>query len=408
MSMSHQAVEPDFKEDPQVCPYQEYARLREECPVPRVRRAIGLEPFLVTRYQDAKDALADPRLSKNAEVAREALEAAGLAHVYLTAGQGLAFNMLTSDPPSHTRQRRMLAAEFTPRRITMLRPRVQELADQLVDDLLGAAKEGRRADLIGSFASQLPALVIAELLGVPSEDREQFRTWADHTMRPAQDPAQRSGLLALNEYLARQIELKRAAPGEDLISALIQNRDEDRLDDDELLGATVLLLVAGHETTVNLIGNGMLALLQHPDQLALLRERPELIPGAIDEFLRYDGPVERATARYAAQDMEIAGTRIPAGSVVMVALSSADRDESAFAEPDRLDVTRSARGHLAFGHGIHFCLGATLAKMEGEIAFETLLRRLPDLALAVPAKELRYRPSTIMRGLESLPVTFTG
>jgi len=403
MSMPQRALDPDFKEDAQVCPYPQYARMREECPVPQVRRATGLEPFLITRYEDAKAALADPRLAKNPETARAALEAAGLGRYYFNAGEGLAFNMLTSDPPSHTRLRRMVAAEFTPRRIAELRPWIQQLADSLVDAVV---RDGH-ADLIGSFAAPLPALVIAELLGIPAEDREEFQTWSQMSMRAPQDPRQREGLLALYHYLAGQIQAKRDKPGEDLISALIASREEERLNEAELLGATALLLVAGHETTVNLIGNGMLALLEHPEQSALLRSRPELIPGAVEEFLRYDGAAERATYRFAVEDVEIAGTVIPAGSVVMVALASADRDEAAFADPDVLDVTRAPRGHLAFGHGIHFCLGAALARLEGEIAFETLLRRLPDLALAVPAQELRYRLSTFMRGLESLPVTFT-
>jgi cytochrome P450 len=403
VSSSENAVEPDFKEDPQVCPYPQYAQMRRDCPVPQVRRATGLEPFLITRYEDAKAALADPRLAKDPETGRAVLEAAGLANVYLTPGQGLAFNMLTADPPSHTRQRKMLTAEFTPRRIAMLRPRIQEMTDALVD----AIEPDGRADLMSSFADPLPALVIAELLGVPAEDREDFQTWSQGTMRPNQDPVQRESLIALNTYMAKQIASKRSTPGDDLISALIASREEDRLDDAELLGATVLLLVAGHETTVNLIGSGLLALLEHPDQLALLRSRPDLIPEAVEEFLRYDSPVERATMRFAAQDLQISGTTIPAGSAVMVALGSANRDENAFARPDRLDVTRSPRGHLAFGHGTHFCLGAALARLEAEIAFETLLRRLPDLALAVPAESLLHRASTIMRGLESLPVTFT-
>jgi len=285
MSTPQRAVEPDFKEDAQVCPYPEYARMRKENPVPQVRREVGLEPFLVTRYEDAKAALVDPRLAKNPETARAALEAAGLANVYLNAGEGLSFNMLTADPPSHTRQRKLVSAEFTPRRIAALRPWIQELADSLVDALVDAAARAGRADLMGSFAAPLPALVIAELLGIPVEDREEFQHLAQLSMRPAQDPAQREGLLALNRYLAGQIQAKREKPEEDLISALVASREEERLSDAELLGATVLLLVAGHETTVNLIGNGMLALLEHPDQLELLRSR-----SSCATTVRWSGP----------------------------------------------------------------------------------------------------------------------
>jgi cytochrome P450 len=396
-------IEPDFKEDPAICPYPQYALMREQCPVPRVRRATGLAPYLVTRYQDAKSALADPRLAKDPMVGLRALEEAGIAHVYLGSGLHIGNNMLTSDPPDHTRLRRLLTAEFTPRRVAELRPRITEYAESLVD---GFAQRGR-ADLMAAFANQLPAMVIADLLGVPASDRENFRAWAAGSLLPQHDPRQRTAVTSMGVYLAEAIERKRAEPGEDLLSALIADRDEDRLSESELLGAAILLMIAGHETTVNLIGNGVLALLNHPDQLDLLRRDPGLIPEAVEELLRYDGPVERATTRYCAEDMEIAGTLIPAGSVVFVALGSADRDPEAFPDPDRLDVRRNPRGHLGFGHGIHFCLGASLARLEGQIAFETLLRRLPGLALAVPAEQLSYRSSTIMHGLEELPVTFT-
>jgi cytochrome P450 len=311
--------------------------------------------------------------------------------------------MLTADPPDHTRLRALVAAEFTPRRTAALRPRVQDFADRLID---GFAPRGR-AEFMAEFAGQLPALVIAELLGVPAADRDRFRAWAQDFMRPTEDPAQQAAIAGLRAYLDRQVELKRAALGEDLISSLITSRAEDRLTDEELRGTAFLLLVAGHETTVNLLGNGMLALLRHPDQLELLRARPELIPDAVEELLRYDSPVERTTSRFAAQELRLGGTVIPEGSVVLAALGSANRDEAVYPDADRLDVTRAPRRHLAFGHGIHFCLGAPLARLEAQIAFETLLRRLPDLALAVPAEQLTHRPSFLVRGLNTLPVTFT-
>jgi cytochrome P450 len=396
------APPPDFKEDPSIDPYPEYARLRGQCPVGRVTKASGLQPFLVTRYEDAKAALNDPRLAKDPRVGALELTAAGLAHVYLDDGPNIAHHMLSLDPPDHTRLRKLVAAQFTARRTAALRPRVQQLADELIDAFAAAGE----AEFMQAFANQLPALVIAELLGVPPADRERFRGWAQDNLRPPQDPAQREAMIALNGYLAEVIARKRAEPGDDLISDLISGRSADELTERELQATAWLLLVAGHETTVNLIGNGLLSLLRHPEQLARLRERPDLIPGAVEEFLRYDGPVERATNRYAAADFELAGVAVPRGSVVMVVLASADRDGDAFPDADRLDVTRAPRGHLAFGHGLHFCLGAPLARLEAQIAFETVLRRLPELTLAVPVEELAYRPSTIMRGLEALPVRF--
>lgn len=393
----------DFKDLPGVDPYAEYARMRVECPVQRVRRASGLKPYLITRYDDAKAALADPRLSKNPHNAEKEITAAGLAYFLLKSGTGLGYNMGVVDPPEHTRMRKLVSAEFTPRRVEGLRRRIQEITDQLID----AFADRGEADVIREFAAALPALVIGELLGLPREDHEQFREWAFESQRPPQDPRQAAALLALNEYVADNISRKRHEPGLDLLSALVSSNDEDRLSDEELLGNAVLLLITGHETTVNLIGNGLFALLQNPDQLDLLRRQPELIPDAVEELLRYDGPVERASTRYTAEDVEIAGTVIPKGSIVVVALNSANRDPDAFPEPDRLDVTRGDRTHLAFGHGIHFCPAASLARLEAQIAFETLLSRLSTIELAVPASEVTYSPSNMMRSLESLPVRFT-
>jgi cytochrome P450 len=395
--------EPDFNDDPTLDPYPQYARLRASCPVVQLRQAGGMRPYLITRYADAKAALADPRLAKNPRVGEQALVEAGLAHVYFDPRGNLSHHMLAVDPPDHTRLRKVASAQFTPRRVAELEPQIQRIADTLVDAFAGAGE----AELMAAFANQLPALVIAELLGVPGEDREDFRTWAQDSLRPGHDPAQRAALHALRKYLVEAIGRKRERPGSDLLSALITSEDEDRLEEHEVVGTAMLLLIAGHDTTVNLIGNGLLALLTHPSQSALLRARPELIPEAVEEFLRYDGPVERATMRFAAEHVEVAGTVIPAGSIVQVALNSADRDEAAFPEPDRLDVARAPRGHLAFGHGIHFCLGAPLARLEGRIAFATLLDRLPDLRLAVAPDQLRHRLNTIMRGLEELPVRFT-
>jgi cytochrome P450 len=394
--------EPDFKNEGALDPHEQYARLRSQCPVAQVAQPSGMRPYLITRYRDAKAALADARLSKDPRTGRRALEQAGLGPVYFEGRASMAHHMLASDPPNHTRLRKAVGAQFTQRRITRLAPQIQRITDELID----AFDQDGQAELIHAFANQLPSLVIAELLGVPAADRELFRSWSQDTLLPFHRPEQRTALDALDEYLAAAIERKRAQPGGDLLSALVAGEDEERLTAQEVVGSAVLLLLAGHETTVNLIGNGLLALLTHRDQLELLLKRPELIPNAVEEFLRFDGPVERATLRFAADDIEIGDRVIPEGSIVYVALNSANRDVEAFGDPDRLDVTRDPRGHLAFGHGLHFCLGAALARLEGKIAFETVLRRLPDLELAVAPDRLAYRSSTIMRGLAALPVRF--
>jgi len=393
---------PDFKDDPSADPYAHYARLRGSCPVTQLAQASGLRPYLITRHEDAKAALTDPRLSKDPRVGKQALVDAGLAHLYFDPRANLSHHMLAVDPPDHTRLRKVVSAQFTPRRVAALESQVRRITDTLIDTFAAAGE----VDLIGAFANHLPPLVIAELLGIPGEDRADFRRWAQDSLSPPHDPKQRVALRSLTDYLVSAIEGKRALPDEGLISALVSSEEEDRLAEREVVGTAVLLLLAGNETTVNLIGNGMLALLTHPEQLELLRARPELIPEAVEEFLRYDGPVERSTLRFAADKVEVAGAVIPEGSVVYIALNSADRDGEVFPEPDVLDVTRMPRGHLAFGHGIHFCLGAPLARLEGRIAFTALLRRLPDLRLTVPAEQLAHRPSTIMRGLMELPVRF--
>ena len=400
-SVPTEQVPMDFKEDGAADPYENYAEMRRECPVARVRKRDGLRPFLITRYADAKAALLDPRLSKDPQNARDELRAAGLEKVYLEGEATLADNMLFIDPPDHTRLRRLVAGKFTARRTAELGPRIQEITDELIDAMVPAG----RADFIADFAVRLPVLVIAELLGLPAEDREMFRLWSQEALRPQHDVHQ-AALWALSLYVTEIVAHKRIEPGDDLISAMIEGRDGDLLTESELLGSIRLLIIAGHETTVNLLGNGMLALLRDPAQADLLRERPELIPGAVEEFLRFDSPVERATARYAAEDVRIAETFIPRGSVVYAALGSANRDSEEFPEADRMDVTRAPSGHLAFGHGLHFCLGAPLARLETRIAFETLLRRLPKIELDAPEESLIYQQSVVMRGLTELPIRF--
>ncbi len=391
---------PEFEADP----YAAYAGLRESLPVCRVTARDGLYGWLVTRHDDARAALADPRLSKDPRLAPADWREAGRGRP-LEDRAGLGTHLLTTDPPDHTRLRRLVSAAFTPRRVEGLRGRVQEIADELV-----AAIEARgSADLIEDFAAPLPVTVIGEMLGVPVGDRADFRRWTDDVVssEPERGAARPAALAGLHGLITGLIDDRRAEPADDLLSALIAAGDEeDALSGTELVAMVFLLLLAGHETTVGLIGNGVLALLAHPDQLALLRERPELTGAAVEEILRYDGPVEMATWRFAIEPVVIAGTTIPAGQPILISLASAGRDPVRYDEPDRLDLTREDTRHLAFGHGVHFCVGAALARLEGEIALATLLRRLPGLALAMPAGDLRRRRSLTMRGPAELPVTF--
>jgi cytochrome P450 len=386
-------------------PYRAYARLRREAPVCRVRDFMGIESWLIGRYEEARDALADRRLAKDALNGSDA---------YRTMAGGadspLSRNLLSTDPPDHTRLRGLISRAFTPRRIEeRLRPRVQEITDELLDRVASETE----VDLVEALAFPLPVTVICELLGVPVADREQFRAWSQTINSTGSEDVRLAASLALAGYFSdlvgeRRTTVRADLPEDeqpDLVSVLIAARDGgDALNDVELIGTLMLLLIAGHETTVHLIANGMLALFQHPDQLRLLRERPELWPAAVEELLRYTNPAQRATFRYATEDVEIGGVAVPRGGLVSVAIASCNRDEGRFADPDRVDVLREDNHHLAFGHGIHFCLGAPLARQEGRIAFATLLRRFPDIALAVPPEQVPWRFSGLLNGPASLPV----
>ncbi|WKD30742.1 cytochrome P450 family protein [Streptomyces xanthophaeus] len=380
-------------------PYPFYDALRAAGPVHRLVLG-GERTWLVVGHEEARQALAHPGLSKN-WLGSELFTST-------TPVPAVATSMLDTDPPHHTRLRRLVAREFTARRVESLRPRVRQITDELLDAM--AARPDRRADLIASFAVPLPMTVICELLGVPGLDRERFRYWSGEIVAPLDGVgADPRAVEEMTSYLLELVAAKAQDPGDDLLSALIRTRDEDggRLSPDELIGMAFLLLVAGHETTVNLIGNGVRALLAHPLQLAALRADPDgLIDGAVEEMLRYDGPVQHATYRFAAADLELGGVTITAGSSVLVALAAADRDPARFAQPgpDVFDIRRSGPGHLAFGHGIHFCLGAPLARMEGRIAVRALLERFPDLAGDPDAGPPDWLPGTLMRGVTRLPL----
>ncbi|MFG2617058.1 cytochrome P450 [Streptomyces sp. NPDC048507] len=392
-------ADPAFVADP----FPLYRQLREDGPVRRAVIAGGLEAWIVTRYEDGLAALSDSRLSSDV---RDASDTRLLRALPDTERESMLGNMLRSDPPDHTRLRRLVSKAFTAHRVAGLRPRIQAVTDGLLDGIAAAGS----ADLVADFALPLPVTVISELLGVPVDDRHDFQRWTDRMiMRGAQppDPAVvNEAWQHMRAYVGGLIRAKRADPGDDLLSGLITARDqEQRLTEDELIAMVFLLLAAGYITTVNLIAGGIAMLLAHPGQLERLRSDPGLLPGAIEEFLRYDGPVSPGIARFAREDLDIAGVRIPHGATVLIASAIADRDPARFPDADHLDITRRDNTHLAFGHGIHYCLGAPLARLEGQIAIGSALRRLPGLALAVPPEKIRWRPGGL-RGPLSLPVTF--
>jgi cytochrome P450 len=385
-------------------PLSVFARMREGSPVTSVITPEGQRAWLITRYEDVRRALADPRLSKDWRKLRAPGFVPDPSVGFLMA------HMLNADPPDHTRLRRLVQKAFTPGRVAGLRPRIEAITASLLD-AMEAAREADPAgdgaiDLITEFAFPLPMTVICELLGIPDGDREEFKTWSQVILSStATFDEYRAAGGAMYAYFTRLLADKRAAPADDLLSALITARDSgDSLDEPELLAMIFLLLVAGHETTVNLIATGTLALLTHPSEFARLRSDPSLLPGAVEELLRYANPLNHATDRYAPEPLDVGGVLIPAGEPVLVVTSSANRDPARFPDPDRLDLGRDASGHVAFGHGIHYCVGAPLARLEGEIAFGALLARFPGLSLAVEPSQLRWRPSSLIHGLETLPV----
>ncbi|GLW90884.1 cytochrome P450 family protein [Actinokineospora globicatena] len=399
MTVEHDAVRisADFFQDP----HRVYADLRRTGPVRRVVLPRGVRGWLVTRYADAKAVLSDPRISKDYVQAGVLLERNREPDSPRPEfGQDLQAHMLNTDPPDHTRLRKLVNKAFTVRGVGHLRPRIE----RITSDLLDAVADLDEVDLIPALAFPVPMTVICELLGVPEADREAFHGWTTTLLSTASTALEitEAGVSA-GKYVLELIESKRSAPGDDLLTALVEAREGgDRLSENELLSMTFLLLLAGHETTVNLIANGVLSLLQSPAQAAALRENPALLPRAVEELLRYESPVNMATLRYTKEPVEVAGVEIPADEFVVVALSSANRDATAFTDPDALDIERDLNTHLAFGHGIHYCVGAPLARMEGEVAIGTLLTRFPNLSLA--PTPLRWRESTVVRSLHSLPV----
>ncbi|MFB7475380.1 cytochrome P450 [Kitasatospora sp. NPDC056184] len=392
-------------------PYPAYAWLREHEPVHRTTLPSGVEAWLVTRYADARQALADGRLSKNPVHHSEQAHRTGRVGIPGERQADLMTHLLNIDPPDHTRLRRLVSKAFTPRRVAAFEPRVQQLTDRLID---GFAARGS-ADLIHEFAFPLPIYAICDLLGVPAEDQDDLRDWAGAMIR--HHGGQRGGVgravKKIRAYLLELIHRKRADLGDDLISGLIRAGDHgEHLTENEAAAMAFILLFAGFETTINLIGNGCFALFRHLEQRRLLQEsvgrgESALLETGIEELLRYDGPVELATWRFATSPLTIGGVRIPVGDPVLVVLAAADRDPARFAAENTLDLARADNPHLGFGHGIHYCIGAPLARLEGRAALATLLTRLPDLRLAADPGDLRWRGGLIMRGLRELPVEFT-
>ena len=382
-------------------PLAYFSRMREEAPVTPVLLPRGERVWLVTRYADVRAALADPRLHKDwagklTPPDWVADEVTGYLSVHL----------LNADPPDHTRLRKLVSKAFTARRVAGLRPRVAAITAALLDALAARLAAGDPVDLIEAFAFPLPVTVICELLGVPAADQAQFRVWSNAIVASDGDPLSfHAAGTAMFHYFSQLVAAKRVQPADDLVSALVEARDSgDSLDERELIAMLFLLLVAGHETTTNLIASGMLALLTNPAELARLRAEPSLLPGAVEELLRYANPLNHATDRFTLEPVEIGGVSIPAREWVLCVTSAANRDSARFPDADRLDVGRDAGGHVAFGHGIHYCLGAPLARLEGEIAFGALLSRFPALTLAAAPSSLRWRPSSLIHGLETLPV----
>lgn len=387
-----------------VDPLSIYARMRKEASVARVLSPTQRVPmWVVSRYKDTLELLKDTRFTKDRYRLTDEQR-----HLYFRVDEigHIDKHMLNSDPPVHTRLRSLVAQAFTARRVESLRPRIIAIAQRLLDEL----QRRESVELLQAFAFPLPITVIAELLGVPTEDQDRFREWTTTLMSPPRsdnlEPIRKTAV-QLQQYFQGFLARRRAEPRDDLTSALLAAEEQgDRLTPVELTSMVFLLMLAGHETTVNLIVNGVWALLRHPEQLERLRANPSLIESAVEEMLRYCGPVKHTTGRFAVQDTEFLGQVIPAGQMIMASLLSANHDPEQFPEPQRFDITRAPNRHLAFGSSIHFCLGAPLARLEAMLAINLLLERLPRLRFAVDPSALQWRTGLLIHGLEQLPVSF--
>ena len=390
-----------FKADP----FPFYAYLRAEAPVFRVDVPYPLKRpvWIISRYDDVLAAVKDERFAKDKRNAMTP-EQLGKQPYTPAAFKALERTMLDLDAPDHTRLRGLVHKAFTPKLVEQMRTRV----DRISNNLLDAIERKGEANLIKDYALPIPLTIIAEILGIPKEDSHKFHGWATK-MLAIQSPISAllatPSLLIFMRYLRKLFKERRAEPQDDLITALVQAEEAgDQLSEDELLAMVFILLIAGHETTVNLIGTGTLELLRHPDQLERLRENPALLKPAVEELLRFVTPVETATERYAREDIMIASVTIPKGEMIFAALASANRDEHVFVDPDTLDITREPNRHLSFGQGAHYCVGAPLARLEGSIAIHNLIERFPNLRLGTSSEQLVWRKGMTLRGLEALPV----
>ena len=393
---------PEFKANP----FPFYAQLRAEAPVFQVALPRNQPAWLVTRYDDVLAVLKDDeRFVKNTRNAMTPEQLKGTPQMpsFMKAFDQ---SLLRQDDPTHARLRALVHKAFTPRRIEQMRDQIQDVTN----DLLDKVEPKGSMDLIADFALQVPLVMIGRILGIPAKDNPKFHRWTRTLLSGGTNPnpiVLVPTAMSFMRYMRKQIKERQTHLQDDLISALVQAKEgSDSLSEDEILAMIFMLLSAGHETTVNLIGSGMLALLEHPDQLTKLRDEPTLGKTAIEELLRFVCPAEMATERYATEDVTIAGTTISGGELVLAVIASANRDAQYFDNPDTLDITRTNNKHLAFGQGIHYCLGAPLARLEGQIAIETLLASIPNLHLSIAPDGLRWRSGMILRGLESLPVSF--
>ncbi|MFB8127068.1 cytochrome P450 [Streptomyces bacillaris] len=390
--MTDPTQDPRFLQDP----YPAYAAMRSTCPVQPVPAGSGRRPsYLVTGYAEAREALGDARLSKDTAVFFAGKGSQRRLH------PAVAHTMLASDPPRHTRLRKLVTNEFTTGAVAQLRPFIARTTDELLDQW----PVGEPLDFMASLAVPLPVIVICELLGVPHSDRADVQRWSAQLFAAGEPDAIDAASHTVADYMTDLIAAKRRNPAGSLLDRLISARDgDDHLSEEELVSLAVLLLVAGHETTTSALGNALLALLQHPAELDHLRKNPDEVSAALDELIRFDSAVSTATFRFTTEAVALGGTDIPAGVPVLVALGAANRDPARFPAPDRLDLHRDAAAHLAFGHGIHRCLGAPLARAEMEIVLRAVLVRVPGIRLAVPADRLDWRRTRLVRGLVELPV----
>lgn len=394
---------PEVRDDP----FPHFAAARSRCPVQGARLADGHDAYVVLGHAASRQALAHPGISKDMAAALETdpeVVAEGLP------GPAFSRHMLNVDPPDHRRLRGLVARAFTPARVASMEPAIRAIATDLLDTVVGPADPQTAVDLVAGYAAPLPFQVIGELLGIPDEDRPRLHEWFA-TLLGGWDGEPPSAAVAASDgivgFLGDLVDAKRRTPAADLVSVLVEAGDGDRLTRQEVLSSLFQLVVAGHDTTTSLIGNGIVALLEHPDQLAwLLEDLPARVPGAVEELVRFTAPVPHATFRMTTEDTDLDGTTVPGRQQVLVCLASANRDPAAFEDPETLDLSRRPGTHVGFGHGIHYCLGAPLARLEARVAFEVLVGRFPGLRLAVDRSALAWThgDGLVLRGLGSLPV----